>query len=82
MQAFADEEAMGGSFGVVGSFPKHYCYGPEEAEGEPGSSCDSDSKPRILLMGLRRSGKSSIQKVILQTSSHHLLYSTLLFFVF
>lgn len=32
----------------------------------PGSdkSCSLDDKPRILIMGLRRSGKSSIQKVV------------------
>lgn len=30
---------------------------------------DSDDKPRILLMGLRRSGKSSIQKVVFHKMS-------------
>ncbi len=30
-----------------------------------------DQKPRILLMGLRRSGKSSIQKVVFQKMSPH-----------
>lgn len=50
-----------GSYDVVGSFPKSFGYGVEGADMEEGFS--SDEKPRILLMGLRRSGKSSIQKV-------------------
>lgn len=50
-----------GSYDVVGSFPKSFGYGVEEADMEEGFS--SEEKPRILLMGLRRSGKSSIQKV-------------------
>jgi Ras-related GTP-binding protein C/D len=37
----------------------------------PSISTDSDDKPRILLMGLRRSGKSSIQKVVFQKMSPH-----------
>ncbi|MBN3274192.1 RRAGC protein, partial [Polyodon spathula] len=56
------EEPLAGSYGVVDSFPKDFGYGVEEADMEESSS-PSDSKPRILLMGLRRSGKSSIQKV-------------------
>lgn len=56
------EEPLAGSYGVVDSFPKDFGYGVEEADIEE-SSAPSDSKPRILLMGLRRSGKSSIQKV-------------------
>ncbi|KAI8764632.1 ras-related GTP-binding protein C [Biomphalaria glabrata] len=47
----------------VGSFPKGFGYGPEEAEIE-GPVNPGEEKPRILLMGLRRSGKSSIQKVV------------------
>lgn len=50
-----------GSYDVVGSFPKSFGYGVEGPDMEEGFS--SDEKPRILLMGLRRSGKSSIQKV-------------------
>uniref|UniRef100_A0A1B6CL71 Ras-related GTP-binding protein n=1 Tax=Clastoptera arizonana TaxID=38151 RepID=A0A1B6CL71_9HEMI len=50
----------------VGSFPKDFGYGAFDAEGDgPGG----DQKPRILLMGLRRSGKSSIQKVVFQKMS-------------
>lgn len=37
--------------------------GPGGSGGAGGGAGGSDSKPRILLMGLRRSGKSSIQKV-------------------
>lgn len=47
----------------VGSFPKGFGYDNEEPELE-GSPNRADNKPRILLMGLRRSGKSSIQKVV------------------
>lgn len=48
-------------YGVpIGSMPKaaFSYHGDEEEQINP-----SDVKPRILLMGLRRSGKSSIQKV-------------------
>lgn len=47
----------------VGSFPKGFGYGPEEPETD-GATATGEEKPRILLMGLRRSGKSSIQKVV------------------
>lgn len=55
------EPTLTGSYDVVGSFPKSFGYGVEEADMEESST--SADKPRILLMGLRRSGKSSIQKV-------------------
>uniref|UniRef100_A0A3Q2ULA4 Ras-related GTP-binding protein n=1 Tax=Fundulus heteroclitus TaxID=8078 RepID=A0A3Q2ULA4_FUNHE len=55
-------EQLADSYGVSDSFPKDFGYGEEEPDIEDSSS-PSDSKPRILLMGLRRSGKSSIQKV-------------------
>lgn len=54
-------EQLSDSYGVADSFPKDFGYG-EEPDMEDSPS-PSDSKPRILLMGLRRSGKSSIQKV-------------------
>lgn len=55
------EDEAGGDF-MVGSF-QDFGYGTVDQENEAvGSS--SDEKPRILLMGLRRSGKSSIQKVV------------------
>ena len=55
---------MAGSYGVVDSFPKDFGYGGDEAGiDEEDGSASADTQPRILLMGLRRSGKSSIQKV-------------------
>jgi Ras-related GTP-binding protein C/D len=50
----------------VGSFPKDFGYGGFEHENE---NTNSEEKPRILLMGLRRSGKSSIQKVVFHKMS-------------
>ncbi|NXE26533.1 RRAGC protein, partial [Ardeotis kori] len=44
--------------------------GPGGGAGGPGGGAGgADSKPRILLMGLRRSGKSSIQKVVFHKMS-------------
>ncbi|KAK2556389.1 Ras-related GTP-binding protein C [Acropora cervicornis] len=40
-------------------------YGPEDQD----ELASSDNKPRILLLGLRRSGKSSIQKVVFHKMS-------------
>lgn len=54
---------------VCGSFPNDFRYGPDEAEGDGEYHKSSDCKPRILLMGLRRSGKSSIQKVVFHKMS-------------
>uniref|UniRef100_A0A4W3GXH3 Uncharacterized protein n=1 Tax=Callorhinchus milii TaxID=7868 RepID=A0A4W3GXH3_CALMI len=51
---YGDEEPLAGSFGAVDSFPKDFGYGAEEADGE-GGEAGPDTKPRILLMGLRRS---------------------------
>lgn len=45
---------LGESFGASGSY----------SGGTPGAGMLQDNMPRILLMGLRRSGKSSIQKVV------------------
>ncbi|XP_076437733.1 ras-related GTP-binding protein C-like isoform X1 [Babylonia areolata] len=53
----------GGGLAVAGSFPKGFGYGPDDGESEQ-SVPSPDDQPRILLMGLRRSGKSSIQKVV------------------
>ncbi|MED6232101.1 hypothetical protein CHARACLAT_004423 [Characodon lateralis] len=61
-------EQLADSYGVSDSFPKDFDYGEEEPDIED-SSASSDSKPRILLMGLRRSGKSSIQKVVFHKMS-------------
>ncbi|XP_012060791.1 PREDICTED: ras-related GTP-binding protein C [Atta cephalotes] len=52
------------------SFPKDFGYAPFDGETE--GSMDplaGEQKPRILLMGLRRSGKSSIQKVVFHKMS-------------
>ncbi|RVE66620.1 hypothetical protein OJAV_G00109360 [Oryzias javanicus] len=62
-----EDPALSGSYGVVGSFPKSFGYGGEEQDLE--ESCPPADKPRILLMGLRRSGKSSIQKVVFHKMS-------------
>ncbi|XP_070534730.1 ras-related GTP-binding protein C-like isoform X1 [Ptychodera flava] len=63
-----DEEDLGGGYSVVGSFPQDFGYGPDDTETD-GATASPDSKPRILLMGLRRSGKSSIQKVVFHKMS-------------
>ncbi|PVD32042.1 hypothetical protein C0Q70_07469 [Pomacea canaliculata] len=55
-----DDEGAGP---YVGSFPKGFGYGPEDSEPET-TAASPEEQPRILLMGLRRSGKSSIQKVV------------------
>lgn len=53
----------------VGSFPKDFGYGAFEQDVNNVGSIPSEQKPRILLMGLRRSGKSSIQKVVFHKMS-------------
>lgn len=78
LQYGAEETPLAASYSAADSFPKDFGYGVEEEEEETaaagggvgagaGGGCGSggadSSKPRILLMGLRRSGKSSIQKV-------------------
>uniref|UniRef100_H3AJY7 Ras-related GTP-binding protein n=1 Tax=Latimeria chalumnae TaxID=7897 RepID=H3AJY7_LATCH len=78
LQYGAEEDALADSYGVVDSFPKDFGYGVEEAELEEDNPAPGDSKPRILLMGLRRSGKSSIQKV----GSHLCTNNRDLFFFF
>lgn len=62
------EAPLADSYGVADSFPKDFGYGEEEGDIDDSPS-PSDSKPRILLMGLRRSGKSSIQKVVFHKMS-------------
>ncbi|KAH8261519.1 hypothetical protein KR044_010558, partial [Drosophila immigrans] len=65
-QSYEDEDYH------VDSFPKDFGYGAYDQDGlelEPNSSSNSETKPRILLMGLRRSGKSSIQKVVFHKMS-------------
>ncbi|XP_068735676.1 ras-related GTP-binding protein C-like [Montipora capricornis] len=62
--SFEDDENFG-SYSVVGSFPKDFGYGHEDQD----ELASSDTRPRILLLGLRRSGKSSIQKVVFHKMS-------------
>ncbi|XP_028837833.1 ras-related GTP binding Ca isoform X1 [Denticeps clupeoides] len=62
------DEPLADSYGVADSFTKTFDYGEDEADIED-CPAPSDSKPRILLMGLRRSGKSSIQKVVFHKMS-------------
>ncbi|XP_076055013.1 ras-related GTP binding C/D isoform X2 [Oratosquilla oratoria] len=66
-----DDEQFRNEFSTsyVDAFPKDFVYGPDDPEGELGSHYPSDQKPKILLMGLRRSGKSSIQKVVFHKMS-------------
>uniref|UniRef100_A0A671KEZ8 Ras-related GTP-binding protein n=1 Tax=Sinocyclocheilus anshuiensis TaxID=1608454 RepID=A0A671KEZ8_9TELE len=64
------EEQLAGS--LVDSFPKDFGYGVENMDmmqENLENSPSADNKPRILLMGLRRSGKSSIQKVVFHKMS-------------
>ncbi|KAF3834136.1 hypothetical protein F7725_025340 [Dissostichus mawsoni] len=63
-----EDPTLAGSYDVVGSFPKSFGYGVEDQDLEENCSTSAD-KPRILLMGLRRSGKSSIQKVVFHKMS-------------
>eukprot|EP00732_Lithocolla_globosa_P000918 Lithocolla_globosa_v1_NODE_364_length_4292_cov_82.842577.p2 type:complete len:362 gc:universal NODE_364_length_4292_cov_82.842577:1119-34(-) len=49
------------------SFPNDLGYGDELIDGTEHAA--NENKPRILLMGLRRSGKSSIQKVVFHKMS-------------
>ncbi|XP_022257415.1 ras-related GTP-binding protein C-like [Limulus polyphemus] len=63
-----EEEGYSQAGYVVGSFPKDFGYGPDDHDGEV-QIITTTQKPRILLMGLRRSGKSSIQKVVFHKMS-------------
>ncbi|XP_001628704.3 ras-related GTP-binding protein C isoform X2 [Nematostella vectensis] len=65
MTSYEDDDNFGGSYSIVGSFPKDFDYGPDETD----DISTTENKPRILLMGLRRSGKSSIQKVVFHKMS-------------
>lgn len=54
----------------VGSFPQDFGYTPFDGAGDGSTGIlAGEQKPRILLMGLRRSGKSSIQKVVFHKMS-------------
>ncbi|XP_075210054.1 ras-related GTP binding C/D [Lycorma delicatula] len=65
-----DDQYQYGQGYDVGSFPKDFGYGAFDQDGDgPPGLLTGEQKPRILLMGLRRSGKSSIQKVVFQKMS-------------
>lgn len=66
--SYDEEEGYSTSYGVD-SFAKDFGYGPYDHEDDLQSSIPGEQKPRILLMGLRRSGKSSIQKVVFHKMS-------------
>lgn len=67
--SYQDDEEGVGYDGHVGSFPKEFGYGGFDGEHDITITSTSEQKPRILLMGLRRSGKSSIQKVVFHKMS-------------
>ncbi|XP_015904311.1 ras-related GTP-binding protein C [Parasteatoda tepidariorum] len=67
--SYEEESAAYNSNYVVGSYNKDFEYGSDEPDAEFHGSDSEDQKPRILLMGLRRSGKSSIQKVVFHKMS-------------
>ncbi|KRT84370.1 ADP ribosylation factor, partial [Oryctes borbonicus] len=67
--SYQDDEVGVGYDDHVGSFPKEFGYGGFDGEHDITITSTSDQKPRILLMGLRRSGKSSIQKVVFHKMS-------------
>lgn len=55
---------------MEGSFPRDFLYTPPaDYESDAATGSLVETKPRILLMGLRRSGKSSIQKVVFHKMS-------------
>lgn len=66
MSSYQDDEEGVPFDGQAGSFPKDFGYGAFDGDHDNNSS---EHKPRILLMGLRRSGKSSIQKVVFHKMS-------------
>lgn len=67
--SFDEDNSAYNSNYVVGSFNKDFEYGSDEPDAEFHAPDSEDQKPRILLMGLRRSGKSSIQKVVFHKMS-------------
>uniref|UniRef100_A0A8C6RPA4 Ras-related GTP-binding protein n=1 Tax=Nannospalax galili TaxID=1026970 RepID=A0A8C6RPA4_NANGA len=72
LQYGAEETPLASSYGVADAFPKDLGLWPggegRGGGGQAASPADS-SKPRILLMGLQHSSKSSIQKVVFHKMS-------------
>ncbi|XP_060854649.1 ras-related GTP-binding protein C isoform X1 [Rhopalosiphum padi] len=61
-----EEESFSTTFDI-GSLPKHYEF--NEFISDEDVESDRDDLPRLVLMGLRGSGKTSIQKVVFQKMS-------------
>ncbi|KAL4096728.1 hypothetical protein QTP88_021623 [Uroleucon formosanum] len=61
-----EEESFSTTFDI-GSLPKHYEF--NEFISDEDAESDRDDLPRLVLMGLRGSGKTSIQKVVFQKMS-------------
>mmetsp|Transcript_15545 Transcript_15545/g.26760 ORF Transcript_15545/g.26760 Transcript_15545/m.26760 type:complete len:363 (-) Transcript_15545:48-1136(-) len=71
-KGYDDDDDFGdGGLGYGDSYPEGYGdFTGEVSNSTPNaSSTDSGLKPKILLMGLRRSGKTSIQKVVFHKMS-------------
>lgn len=65
-----DDDQYQTGYSGGGPFPQDYSYSAFDGEADGLSGpLTGDQKPRILLMGLRRSGKSSIQKVVFHKMS-------------
>lgn len=67
--SYQDSGEEQGAYNDVGSFPKDFGYMPFDGNECAATTSSDEQKPRILLMGLRRSGKSSIQKVVFHKMS-------------
>ena len=63
-----DDDNYSGSYSVVGSFPKEFGYSEDRDDPNNMGNLD-EQKPKIILMGPRRSGKSSILKVVFHKMS-------------
>ncbi|XP_050027194.1 ras-related GTP-binding protein C isoform X1 [Dermacentor andersoni] len=68
-QSFAEDEDGYSSNYHVGSLPRDYAYGPDDVEGDPTHATQCARKRKILLMGSKGSGKSSIEKVVFHKMS-------------
>lgn len=67
--SFAEDEDGYSSNYHVGSLPRDYAYGPDDVEGDLTHGTQCARKRKILLMGSKGSGKSSIEKVVFHKMS-------------
>ncbi|XP_064489141.1 ras-related GTP-binding protein C-like isoform X2 [Ornithodoros turicata] len=67
--SFAEDEDNYSSNYHVGSLPRDYGYGSDDIEGDVAHDVQSSRKRKILLMGSKGSGKSSIEKVVFHKMS-------------